>query len=95
MYKTPTFAEPQQCNRPFSTGQLSAFIIQVLTHIDNKLDIFISQKNYIYVVYKLRFCTCYNLNDAKIQVITCTKLGRTCYNMYKILFKNGFNLYNI
>jgi hypothetical protein len=24
MYKTPTFAEPQQCNRPFSTGQLSA-----------------------------------------------------------------------
>ena len=20
MYKTPTFAEPQQCNRPFSTG---------------------------------------------------------------------------
>jgi hypothetical protein len=28
MYKTPTFAEPQQCNRPFSTGQLSAFIIQ-------------------------------------------------------------------
>ena len=28
MYKTPTFAEPQQYNRPFSTGQLSAFIIQ-------------------------------------------------------------------
>ena len=27
MYKTPTFAEPQQYNRPFSTGQLSAFII--------------------------------------------------------------------
>ena len=27
MYKTPTFAEPQQCNIPFSTGQLSAFII--------------------------------------------------------------------
>ena len=22
MYKTPIFAEPQQCNRPFSTGQL-------------------------------------------------------------------------
>jgi hypothetical protein len=30
-YKTPTFAEPQQCNRPFSTGQLSAFIIQLVT----------------------------------------------------------------
>jgi hypothetical protein len=29
-YKTPTFAEPQQYNRPFSTGQLSAFIIQTL-----------------------------------------------------------------
>ena len=28
MYKTPTFAEPQQYNRPFSTSQLSAFIIQ-------------------------------------------------------------------
>jgi hypothetical protein len=28
MYKTPTFAEPQQYNRPFSTGQLSAIIIQ-------------------------------------------------------------------
>jgi hypothetical protein len=28
MYKTPTFAEPQQYNRPFSTGQLSTFIIQ-------------------------------------------------------------------
>jgi hypothetical protein len=37
-------------------------------------------------------CTCYNLNNAKIQVIACTKLGHTCYNMYKILFKNGFNL---
>jgi hypothetical protein len=24
MYKTPTCAEPQQYNRPFSTGQLSA-----------------------------------------------------------------------
>jgi hypothetical protein len=34
MYKTPTFAEPQQYNRPFSTGQLSAFIIQlVLWHV--------------------------------------------------------------
>jgi hypothetical protein len=31
MYKTPTFAEPQQCNRPFSMGQLSAFIIQLVT----------------------------------------------------------------
>ena len=31
MYKTPTFTEPQQCNRPFSTGQLSAFIIQLVT----------------------------------------------------------------
>jgi hypothetical protein len=31
MYKTPTFAEPQQCNGPFSTGQLSAFIIQLVT----------------------------------------------------------------
>jgi hypothetical protein len=30
MYKTPTFAEPQQYKRPFSTGQLSAFIIQTL-----------------------------------------------------------------
>jgi hypothetical protein len=30
-YKTPTFAEPQQCNRSFSTGQLSAFIIQLVT----------------------------------------------------------------
>jgi hypothetical protein len=28
---TPTFAEPQQCNIPFSTGQLSAFIIQLVT----------------------------------------------------------------
>ena len=27
MYKTPSFAEPQQYNRPFSMGQLSAFII--------------------------------------------------------------------
>jgi hypothetical protein len=34
MYKTPTFAEPQQYNRPFSTGQLSAFIIQlVIWHV--------------------------------------------------------------
>jgi hypothetical protein len=31
MYKTPTFAEPQRCNRPFSTSQLSAFIIQLVT----------------------------------------------------------------
>jgi hypothetical protein len=31
MYKTPTFAEPQQYNRPFSTGQLSAFIIQLVS----------------------------------------------------------------
>jgi hypothetical protein len=31
MYKTPTFAEPQQCSRPFSTGQLSASIIQLVT----------------------------------------------------------------
>ena len=30
MYKTPTFAEPQQYNIPFSTGQLSAFIIQLV-----------------------------------------------------------------
>ena len=30
-----------------------------------------------------------------VHVITCTKLGRTCDNMYKILVKNGFNLYNI
>ena len=31
MYKyiTPTFAEPQQYNRPFSTSQLSVFIIQM------------------------------------------------------------------
>jgi hypothetical protein len=29
MYKTPIFAEPQQCNRTFPTGQLSAFIIQL------------------------------------------------------------------
>ena len=41
MYKTPTFAEPQQYNRPFSTGQLSAFIIQlviwhVLPHSERK-----------------------------------------------------------
>ena len=27
MYKTPTFAEAQQYNRPFSMGHLSAFII--------------------------------------------------------------------
>ena len=34
MYKTPTFAEPQQYNRSFSTGQLSAFIIQlVIWHV--------------------------------------------------------------
>ena len=33
MYKTPTFAEPQQYNRPFSTGQLSAFIIQTRTGV--------------------------------------------------------------
>jgi hypothetical protein len=34
MYKTPTFAEPQQYNRPFSTGQISAFIIQlVIWHV--------------------------------------------------------------
>jgi hypothetical protein len=26
MYKTPTFAEPQQCNIPFSWGHVSAFI---------------------------------------------------------------------
>jgi hypothetical protein len=33
MYKTPTFAEPQQYNT-FSTGQLSAFIIQlVIWHV--------------------------------------------------------------
>jgi hypothetical protein len=29
MCKTPTFAEPQQYNGPFSMGQLSAFIIQM------------------------------------------------------------------
>ena len=29
MYKTLTFAEAQQYNRPFSMGQLSAFIIQM------------------------------------------------------------------
>ena len=31
MYKyiTPTFAEPQQYNRPFSTSQLSVLIIQM------------------------------------------------------------------
>jgi hypothetical protein len=29
MYKTLTFAKPQQYNKPFSTGQLSAFIIQM------------------------------------------------------------------
>jgi hypothetical protein len=34
MYKTPTFAELQQCNRPFSTGQLSAFIIQLVVSDD-------------------------------------------------------------
>ena len=28
MHKTHTFAELQQYNRPFSTGQLSAFIMQ-------------------------------------------------------------------
>jgi hypothetical protein len=28
MYKTPTYAEHQHYNRPFSSGQLSAFIIQ-------------------------------------------------------------------
>jgi hypothetical protein len=28
MYKTPTFAEPQQYNRPFSWGHVSAFINQ-------------------------------------------------------------------
>jgi hypothetical protein len=27
MHKTPTFAERQQYNRPFSSGHLSAFII--------------------------------------------------------------------
>ena len=26
MHKTPTFAEPQQYNRPFSSGHVSAFI---------------------------------------------------------------------
>ena len=43
MYKyiTPTFAEPQQYNRPFSTGQLPAFVIQtgnwdVATHSERK-----------------------------------------------------------
>ena len=35
MYKTPIFAEPQQYNRPFSTGQLSAFIIDS----DGKIDV--------------------------------------------------------
>ena len=39
--------------------------------------------------------TCYNLNNPKIQVITCTKVACTCYNMYKIMLKNDFNLYNI
>jgi hypothetical protein len=39
----------------------------------------------IYVVYMLQL----------IQVITCTKVACTCYNMYKILLKNDFNLYNI
>jgi hypothetical protein len=55
---------------------------------------------YIYGVYKLWFCTCYNMYKIIVHVITwtmqkyklCTTLG---YNMYKILFKNGFNLYNI
>ena len=31
IYKTPTFAEPQQCNRPPSTGQLPAPTIQPVT----------------------------------------------------------------
>jgi len=26
MHKTPTFAEPQQYNRPFSSGHVSTFI---------------------------------------------------------------------
>jgi hypothetical protein len=51
------------------------------------------------ILYKLKHvqenCTCYNLNNPKIQVITCTKVACTCYNMYKILLKNYFNLYNI
>jgi hypothetical protein len=36
MYKTPTFVEPQQYNRPLSTGQLSAFIIQTGTSVELK-----------------------------------------------------------
>ena len=43
---------------------------------------------YIYVVYMLQFCTCYNLNNPKIHVITCIKVTCTCYNMYKILLRN-------
>ena len=44
----------------------------------------------MYVVYMLQFCTSYN--NPKIQVITCTKVAGTCYNMYKILLKNDFIL---
>ena len=51
--------------------------------------------DFVHVITCTNNCTCYNLNNAKIQVITCTKLGRTCYNMYNILLENGFNLYNI
>ena len=38
------------------------------------------------------------MNNAKIQVITCTKLGRTCYNMLLqmaltcTIYENNFNL---
>ena len=50
MYKTPTFADPQQYNRPFSTGQLSAFIIQtgnwdVATRSERKKYILHSNQN--------------------------------------------------
>jgi hypothetical protein len=61
MYKTPTFAEPQQYNRPFSMGQLSAFIIQtgnwdVATRSERKVVIAIKNtemlEKYIYIAFQ-------------------------------------------
>jgi hypothetical protein len=50
------------------------------------------QTRLIYVVYKLRFCTSYNLYNTKIQVKTDTILTCTSYNLYTIQSKKCFNL---
>jgi hypothetical protein len=71
MYKTPTFAEPQQCNIPFSWGHVSAFIkintetgmlllrsewkVQGRTQVKYLIGQFLNSKNSSKFAFKLHF----------------------------------------